>query len=758
MNGIGRRCNLLGTRLSLPVALLVSMTSAVEAQAGQLPHSNDAADHLHRLVIAADQYPLDPEPRLRLAEVIVAMYQEGVSLRETGATRLGESHASAAWRQINEALRRAPQHASTQALARSLLLARGERYPISGEEEGLRRLLAADPDDPAALVVAARERRASGDLRGAVALLERVTSDAELASVAHLELARTHSLLGDSFAAVAEYWEGLRGLSVTGRELYLHDIGMLITPDSLSVARAAAESSEGLLPWLQRFWRIRDAKSAGFLDDRLREHLRRWGFVHEHFRVALPDRRDQFARVEFLFEGLDECVASNAQFYELLAHLELALPGDLRAREPLLDHRAIVYLRHGAPERIVVGAAPVLMQTARSEMSIDQMLEQSKTPGALADALRLSMSTNESWVYWYEGGWRMLHFRGSSALGYQAPTTLSSYLPVDGEQWRQRARIFPEYAAALAARDPGLPPTCRKGIREVISSSRESADIGIRSDTDNPQLSNGWLGVTQVFGLGTGQDASGRLLISYALPAAELVADSVETGAERLTYRLRVVAVEPRTGQVIEHDTLRSVLRAELPRLRDHVTGFLELRVPAGQWHVAVRGFGASDSVRYFAQHPGIRVDAGGDLALSDIVPGRAGSRPLWGAAGEPFPLNALGAWTAGEEVEVYAELRGLGADDEARLTIAVEPNGDAPGRPIELETAIQGSGPVIVIRRSVRLEPDAAGEYQLTMRVEHNGKQIQRFRTIHIVRPAAPARRPAREVRRTLEGGPARP
>lgn len=724
-------------RIAQSCLALALLAPALVAQDGPAEASRTAIERrLFTLEGAAARTPSDPVAPYQIAAAFVQMHRAERPVQESAGMRSGETHAQAAWRWIVETLQRDSEYGPARDLALKLLLARGEREPTGYERQAVGLLQSAETRESALRIVLAREVRQRGALDSALALLGQVSSDDSLHGLARLERARTLAMREAVTDAVADYWRGVRTISATTRAHYTHDVGWLLSPDSVALLNAVPD--DAMPGWLQRFWRVRDAASAGHEGDRLAEHLRRWAHVHQRYRVARPGSRIQFRRVELLFEGLDSCIASNSAHYELLAALERALPGDVRDREPLLDHRAIVYMRHGAPVRIVSGAAPALHQTANVELSIDQLRERMRGRAALAAEQQESMRQNESWRYWFEGGWRFVHFRGSKALGLDAPTTLSSYLPVSAEDWRRRAEVDPGYDAGLLIPPKDTPLTCLSPVLAVVAQSRSDAAVSVSTDSDTPPMPRAWGAVTQAFAVGAGVNASGRVLLSFAIPQRALEADTLLDGRVLTRVALRVVAAERGTGRIIEMDSVRRVITEANAGQRDNMTGWLEVALPPGTWDVAVRGQQPGDSLGHFAQHRAVVVPEGAALGMSDIVVGRPGSNPPWPAAGEPFPLNALGAWASGETVDWYAEVWGLPAGTEFRLALALTPAEASNQRTIRITSTERSAGTFTPIRRQVVLDALPTGQYTLTVRVEAGGTAIERQRglLIHDGRP----------------------
>ncbi len=694
----------------------------------------------------------DPAPVLAIVEHLVSLNRAAVPGTASVAVLDGELYSEAIWRHLHEALRRDPAHRQAQELAADLLVASGERELMANQRKTWQLLREAAPLDPQVLLLRARDQRREDHADSAVALLHWALERGGNRSLLGLELARTNAMLDDRGAALGAYWSGAATLDELGRGWYRADLAWLVTSDSIAeFDRLAAADVE---PWLRRFWRERDAASAGKEGDRLMEHFRRWALVHRDYRVVSPTRRTQFARVEYVFEGLDACVRNAENFYLQLASAQRLVvpPGDIRSREPMLDHRAFIYMRHGTPVRVVRGVGIGRPQLSIANETPEDRLRRNQTPEALSDEMMESMLLNESWLYWFDGGWRMLHLRGSKALGVSAPTTLSSYLPVRlmkgggfAEDWRLRAEVMPEYREAYhvmagtseRARNWGGGDliTCETAVAAAIDDQREDSYSAIASDSDTPLILDPWNAVVQSFAIGTERDGSNRLLLTYAIADTSLAADTLLDGRRLIRTDFRIVAYETGSGRVIEVDTMRRVTRTGPTEPGDHVSGYFEIPLPAGRWQIAVRAGQPVAEPRLYSLHRPVVVDVGAGPALGDLVTGIEGGAPTWPAGGEAFPLNPRAAWPEGGTIELYTELRGVPAGTAARMTIAVDPVEQDRRDGIRVTQDLVTDGTVTPIRRSIGLQTLPAGSYRLRVTVDIGGTTVSRERTVLIHR-----------------------
>lgn len=656
----------------------------------------------------------------------------------------GEAYADAIWRHLHAALERERGFRPARQRAIELLLAAGDRSLGPDQQRALALLATTAMPEPGVLLVRGREQRRLGQLDSALALFTAAGRLGASPGHAALERARTLSALERHAEAGAAYWSGARASGRDVREAYRFDLAWILGPDTL--ARFDAVPDSGVAGWLERFWAERDAAAANQPGERLREHLRRWVKAFRDYRVFIPERRTQFARVEYLFEGLDHCVASDAELYETLARMQPTLPGDVRLLEPLLDHRGLIYLRHGEPMRRVIGGTGPSDEPGLAPDGLRNPVEgslfrvrRSSTRAEHEDETRLKMRQNESWLYWFEGGWRLLHFRGSDALGHWAPTTLSGYLPVNGyfDEWVRRGAVLPEYAAAAArmAVERGIRErTCIPAVTAAIAKSRDDAHVGTASDSDTPPMPAAWNAVLQTFAVGTAHDSSARALVTFAIPRRALASQTIEGGSRVYPVQFRIVAYESASGRSIVIDTLRRFTSTASGQ-DDNLTGWLEMPLTAGTWQVAVRLSQGGDSVGAFGLQRGLVIPEA-RFAISDIVTGIHDSPTRWPGAGESFPLNALAAWPTGGAVELYFEVHGLPEGAGYRTTLEIVPQRGNGKTGIRVGSTDRASGALTRVRKELRLDTLAPGAYWLTVTLEAGGQTVQARRAIVVTSP----------------------
>jgi hypothetical protein len=658
---------------------------------------------------------------------------------------MSESHADAVWRALNDALDRDPDFRPARQLFLELAVPGGDRTLRSNQVAVLERELLRAAPDPRALLVWARHLRATGHCDLAVAAFAGARAAGADSSVVALELARCHRALDQDSTAQAEYWAGVARLTPAGRALYRDDLAWFISADSLSAFDHLADTQ--VAPWLRRFWTERDATAANAPGERLLEQLRRWVLVDVRYRVLKPWQHTMYDRVEFAFEGWGGCIGSDAALYQLLANIPPGTPGDIRHREPLLDHRGLIYLRHGAPLRIIGSDANDSVDAAHpigARASEFHGSAPAESPDVINEQVTLSSMRNESWLYLIDGEYRLLHFRGSLALGMYAPTTLSSFLPIQAG-WFSRA-ILPAYAAAVQELydhrhgHDALPPTCLGHVHEAIVQSRRDAHDGTGTDTDPPPLLYPWRATILPFALGSGTE-DGRALISFALGDGIAPSDTLASGQVTYPVHLRVVAWQAATGATVTLDTTREFTRPRPLSRGDFIATALELPLTPGRWQIAARVRQADDSAGVYTLMRNVTVSTPGQLTLSDMVTGVEGSPPWRAPDGQPFPLNYLNGWYSGQSVELYFEVRGVGPGDGYRTSVEIRPLEPTKPGIVRIESSDVATGPVSYVRKRLGLERLAPGQYRLAITVSAAGHGVTRQHLVTILPPRTPAK-----------------
>jgi hypothetical protein len=664
------------------------------------------------------------------ARLFLEYHHHDVPVRNSVGAVEGEQHLDAMFRHLRSALVRDPDLVQARDLLVAITLSSADRTLRPAVRDAIANEVERGDPHPGALVVWARYLRAEGQHDSALATFDRAARLGFDPSVLGLERARSLTAVGRPGLAEDAYWDGVTQLTAAGRQAYRQDLGYILLADSLAAFDAVPDADVG--GWLRRFWGERDAAVARDPGERLREHLRRWVYAFERYRLPAPWRIDFFTRVDLAFDDIRAPCTGGTNMYKSLPIEPVALPGDPRATESLLDHRGLIYLKHGEP---FAKAIPPLSSELEPERDLAQA--GGNPEGQEGNRLATSVARSEAWVYWIEGAWRVFAFRGSDALGRHAATTLSSYLPLLNPQgWLALAQMLPEYQAAAnqLVNYTGIQPKgCLPAINVAIGQQRADALVGIETDSDTPQIEQPWNAALRLFALGHDRDASGRALVTFAIPTDQVQGERLADGRLLWWLNFRVTAYRPADGLRVDLDTART-FAAAAPPSGGQLTGWFELPLGPGTWQVAVRVKERADPEGgAFALRRGLVIDRGSTLALSDVVTGRDDVAP-WSAPDGPFPVNALGTWPVGGEVGLWFEVRGLAAGDGYRTTMTVEPTGGRRGRNVTITTDDRASGPVTRVRKALGLQRLEPGAYDLTVTVEAGGQQATRVQRILVV------------------------
>lgn len=602
-----------------------------------------------------------------------------------------------------------------------------------------------------------------GSLDSAAAYLERYLGAGGDTGVGSYRLARVRYRLGDESAAVAAYYKGAaHSESEDATALYrwniawVADSSELVVYDTLPAAEREA--------WLRMFWGERDAEAGRQEGERLLEHFRRYEYALEHFRLqpslqaqragrasstaassgpttALGTPSGGLAEAMTVTEGQSSAETAmeaskvperrtggaagwaggptSAWDAETISWLAGASSyfSHFVSTQQLLDHRGVIYLRHGPPDQ---------RATAVSE----------HTPA------------NETWKYNASPSPLVFHFfdPGPDVPDGSAGATMLTPLPVSLDAMcgldSELCMLGMQQAGTRAT--PGRPMRVTQARRQ-FERAQEWIRRGSTTDTYVPRYAEPLEPVVQVFALhGRAADRTdGRILVVFAVRGNRLDSRQAPDGSGRTAYPLtvRLIASAP-DGTRRDLDTVRTFVTPRPLGKSEHLTGLLELAVPAGHYAVSVRMEATvSDTAPEAGEQSGrkppidaehgalIRLDdvtvpaRSGPLTLSDLVLGRAGSGLTWWSGQERVPLNPLNAVPEGGTVHVYYELSGLLPGAEYRTRLAIYDRDDEKRRPLlTLSFAEAASASWQAVTRTLELGRLAEGSYDLEVQVERSG------------------------------------
>jgi hypothetical protein len=159
-----------------------------------------------------------------------------------------------------------------------------------------------------------------------------------------------------------------------------------------------------------------------------------------------------------------------------------------------------------------------------------------------------------------------------------------------------------------------------------------------------------------------------------------------------------------------------------------------ELPLEQGHWELSMTVDQGTSATGAFGLARNLVIDAGTGLALSDIVPGRAGS-PAWTTPDGPFPLHALGTWKTRETVELYYEVYGLQDGDEYRTSIEVAPLNPRSRERVTISANDRATGPRTAVHKALDLNRLTDGVYRIIVTIEREGVRVVREQEIMVVR-----------------------
>lgn len=558
--------------------------------------------------------------------------------------------------------------------------------------------------------------------------------------MARLEQARTLTALGRPDEAVAAYLDGLTRAGEDGRAGYRADLAWVAADWEL--AKFDSLAADQVADWVARFWRERDALALRAENERLREHLRRWVYVHQNFLIHRPDDAPIHS------EGLTDTDLNDLfeQPFTDEVLVEVAL-GPPRLKQYVrtqweIDDRGVIYLRHGEPVKKV-----------------------SSTAGP----------PNESWAYDLPEGRRIFHFLGSRTLGTTAATTLVAALPLNPDMLDARAGLDASYAGLasriqssitaarqLQVRDRVVMPAGMFGGRKTPGQERDASGGGRFSaaalqreinrnqraiaagvSTDGfPQVFKKSLdAVVQVYGVGFGEGETRRILAVFAVPGRNLVPRPRPDGGPGVLYpiSIRLIAMDREHGVIRQMDTTRTFLAKEALKGDQHLTGVLEMAVPPGTYQI-----------RSLVTAPGVDAASGAgrdsvtipvsprDLVISDLILGREASGMSWAYGDTKVSLNPLNAYPRGSDADLFYEVGGLTEGGSYQVTTSVrKADSDPKDKPAVQSTfTLTATGLYQAVTRGLGLANLKPGSYLLEVSVKESGtdRDVTRRRSLNIL------------------------
>jgi hypothetical protein len=582
--------------------------------------------------------------------------------------------------------------------------------------------------DPRVELLLGRAYRKDGDLSEALLAFEFYQALGGNQGVAAVERARTLSGMGEDQAAVAAYQAGLRQVDSVGRAFYGADLAWITTFDELRAFDAVAEDS--IASWVKGFWALLDAEELQAPGERLREHLRRWHVVHQMFRTTRPWQRAWLNPP--LIQEVGPCTQNSALTIDELEFPNPSRPDDMRALEPILDHRAVIYMRHGKPIHAVWHAG----------IPVDQD-ELESYPMVIRGTIKQDV---EGWVYLIDGQFRTFHFTNSQALGFGTSIN-TAFLPAD--YFRALARLVGQYNTAAAVRDretwqganevsPALPYRCQRQIIKIAEQIQDDMAIGVQTESYTLLFPEAFEPTVQAFGLpGVVGEQEGTVLVVFAAPLERLTVDSLPSGARTVSLRFRLSAIDSVSKAVVWIDSTRTFL-LEGPVDSDmKLTGFIEMPAPDGSYGIRV-ALQTPDSLVGSAIVLPTPVSVWGrsdSLRVSSLVTGRPDANLTWLYGGQAVVLNPLNTYYPNGTATLFYVVDGRAPGTTYRTTITLQP-WDEDEDIISLSFEEIAATPREYHRRDIVLSGLDAGRYRvrLTLLDVASGRTVMEQQVINLL------------------------
>lgn len=695
-------------------------------------------------------YPEWPWPRLGLAIAALTVYRSGKPMPAAYDDVAGGTHYDGFAIELKRLLSMEPTFAPALDWVADMAAGEGDRE----QPKELLRLLAwadsAGLSTPSVPLVFARATRMAGKYDSSLTWIRTYQARGGDAGIAALERARTLAFQAQLNEAAASWSSGLVAPSEGARAAYRDDLQWIATP--LELARYDSLPADSLAAFAQAFWARREARDLRPEGTRLEEHLRRWVVVHRAFRVPDPRRRTAYRKV--FVPNLAACMEDGYNSLDDIPFAEPSRAGRYRVRERMLDHRAVIYMRHGEPLLAVGGVQPGDMQNIMSADGTGGFTVASANPGGaapIADGMSGLPTTPDptysTWVYLIGGQPRIFSFFPNPALGTDTPSTmllnqvpnLDMLLRLENTMpgFSRLAGLvqFYEMQSGIGGR-LAVPLTCQRPVIEAIAEQRDGAAKAVRTDTYLRRMKMPLNVALQAYAIGQPSLGTGQLLIAFALPAEALLADSSFGSEEHTRYLVRVEAaiIDTVTGDAVQRDTTVGYL---VPRTAP-ATGWLPGLV---QFPLPIRGSEVRVAVLQGAEERGAMLVApvapagAPQLSMSDVVLGREQSM-RWTRGGQRVPVTPFTSFREGDALDLYYEAYGLGRELEYRTRVSLREVSREQSSST-LSFTDKATATVAAYSRRLVLSKLKPGAYvvRVTMEPEGGGPGVSRERVIRIIR-----------------------
>jgi hypothetical protein len=597
--------------------------------------------------------------------------------------------------------------------------------------------------DPGIQLILARAERLKGNAVRSVHRIDAYLREGGDSGVGGLDIARSFAWMGELESGATEYLAGAQVRTVEARATYRLDLSWVATPREL--ARFDSLPADSVGAWIGHFWSKRDVQELRPDGSRLPEHLRRWVYVNQRFRVPDPGRRTAWKTAYMPWTGMEtrpQCMEDGAYTLDDLDYSEPARQGGYRAPERVFDHRAIVYMRHGEPMLKFGGSPdslsygpPTPTQIGGRESSLRDIFWQ-------PDATR-----SVTWVYLMGGQLRVFTFMGHLALGRNSPSTMILYRPPSLDVLQQLAALASSYARLAGSTQVNafngnrrLSGDCDRWYQDVVRQQRSDAAVAVTTDTYVRRFSKPLTAALQFSAIGQPTAGTGKLLAVLAMRASELAAEPVEgdSSAVRFAVNIQMAAIDSMTGEAVQIDTVRHfVTTRQLVREGAWISfaAILPLKPRLREVHLAVSQEDDRGSIFSGPIDP-----AGNGFSASDIVLGGETASVPWQRNGATVMASAFSTYTVGDAVQLYYELYGLKTGGEYRTKLSLRRTGDTKFAST-LTFTDRAAGPTLASNRSLALNDAKPGQYELVITVEEvaTKRRVVRQRAISVEKVSVP-------------------
>jgi hypothetical protein len=703
------------------------------------------ADRFGRVVLAHGDWGL---AQLGLARTALLMHGRRAATAPLYAGQLRGRHFFGYTLHMDLALRDPVQLGDGLTYAVARLAEEADRVQPLPLTRRLAELAARRDADARVDLVLARDARTKGDSLAALTFIDRYLARGGDAGVGRLERARMLAMLGRMPEAVSEYLAGLDAPPTpAARALYRRDVAWVATGGELTAFDSLPADSVG--SHIRRFWAVRDARELRQPGERIAEHLRRWVFSFRNLRVPLAPRRTNVSRL--LISRVATACLEGPLSLEDIVPLDPSRPDDARDAERVLDHRAVLWMRHGPPlrtqvrtnsaaaavdfgressfidDRDAIGREFAALLPASPDLQTDVRLRPGAADAAASRAFRQTPGQDQAWLYLVEGVPRIYFLSGSASLGNDNPGTL--YFGV----------IPDTFAVALLLDGLPLEPSLRRDILLDAASGRNRFDATRKDYFCSPQGQE-WKATVQEDGLVAATTDSYHRVYERQLPSTArtytvgrpsagdgflVVAVAADTRAltpapgapGSYTLALDALTLDPRTA---DHDQRHADLAFTVdPGTGTEASAAAAMPLRPGH-HEARIQLSQGDAIGALMTQAIEPAGAGPGVTASDVVLGEDGARTTVRLGGRVIPVSPSGVFSPKSTLALYYELYGTvtGQTYKSKLALRRTDNPRA-GAAASVEFTDEASGDRLQLERRLTLPDIKRGDYRLELTVQ---------------------------------------